>query len=146
MDHRELLKNFYLFTDATATDLQALEAISEPRVCIADDAVYHEGETADAMFLVEMGTVDIMPLGKEMVFAEMGSGQGFGELAFFEHGPRPAAAYARELTHLLRIPFAQLVQVLAERPELALLVYRNTCAFFAKHIRKMALTLNHQYL
>ena len=146
MDHRELLRNFYLFTDATATDLQALEAISEPRVCIADDAVYHEGETADAMFLVEMGTVDIMPLGKEMVFAEMGSGQGFGELAFFEHGPRPAAAYTREITHLLRIPYAKLSQVLAERPELALLVYRNACAFFAKHMRRMALTLDHQYL
>ena len=63
MDHRELFKNFYLFTDATANDLRALEAIGEPRVCIAGD-----------------------------------------------------------------------------------LVYRNACIFFAKHIRQMALTLNHRYL
>ena len=35
MDHRELFTNFYLFTDATANDLRALEAIGEPRVCIA---------------------------------------------------------------------------------------------------------------
>jgi CRP-like cAMP-binding protein len=87
-----------------------------------------------------------MPMGKETVFVTMGSGQGFGELSFFEHGTRPAAAYAREPTHLLRIPFARLSQVLAERPELALLVYRNACAFLAKHIRRMALTLNHRYL
>ena len=146
MDHRELLKNFYLFTDATANDMRALEAIGEPRVCIADDMVYHEGEVADALFLIEMGTVDIMPMGKETVFTTMGSGQGFGELAFFEHGPRPAAAYAREPTHLLRIPFARFSQVLAERPELALLVYRNACAFFAKHLRRMELILNHRYL
>ena len=146
MDHRELLKNFYLFTDATANDLRALEAISEPRVCIAGDLIYRVGETADALFLIEMGTVDIMPMGKETVFATMGSGQGFGELAFFEPGTRPAAAYAREPTHLVRIPFARLSQVLAERPELALLVYRNACMFFAKHIRRMALTLNHRYL
>jgi CRP-like cAMP-binding protein len=146
MDHRELFKNFYLFTDATANDLRALEAISEPRVCIAGDLVYREGEAADALFLITMGTVDIMPMGKEMVFATMGSGQGFGELAFFEQGPRPAAAYTREPTHLLRIPFTRFSQVLAERPELALLVYRNACAFFAKHIRRMALTLNHRYL
>jgi CRP-like cAMP-binding protein len=146
MDHRELLTNFYLFTDATANDLRALEAIGEPRVYIAGDMVYSEGEVADALFLIEMGTVDIMPKGKETVFVTMGSGQGFGELAFFERGPRPASAYVREPTHLLRIPFARLSQVLAERPELALLVYRNACAFFAKHIRRMAHTLNHRYL
>jgi CRP-like cAMP-binding protein len=93
-----------------------------------------------------MGTVDIMPMGKETVFATMGSGQGFGELSFFEPGMRPAAAYAREPTHLVRIGYAQLSQVLAERPELALLVYRNAFIFFAKHIRRMALTLNHRYL
>ena len=146
MDHRELLKNFHLFTDATANDLRALEAIGEPRVCIAGDLIYSAGEAADALFLIEMGTVDIMPMGKETVFATMGSGQGFGELAFFEHGPRPAAAYAHEPTHLVRIPFARFSQVLAERPALALLVYRNACMFFAKHIRRMALTLNHRYL
>jgi CRP-like cAMP-binding protein len=146
MEHRELFKNFYLFTDATANDLRALEAISERRVCIAGDLVYREGEVADALFLIEMGTVDIMPMGKETVFTTMGSGQGFGELAFFERGPRPAAAYTREPTHLLRLPFARFSQVLAERPELALLVYRNACAFFAKHIRRMASTMNHRYL
>jgi CRP/FNR family transcriptional regulator, cyclic AMP receptor protein len=146
MDHRELFTNFYLFTDATANDLRALEAIGEPRVCIAGDLVYNAGEVADAMFLIEMGTVDIMPMGKETVFTTMGSGQGFGELSFFEPGPRPASAYAHEPSRLLRIPFARLSQVLAERPELALLVYRNACMFFAKHIRRMALTLNHRYL
>jgi CRP-like cAMP-binding protein len=146
MDHQELLKNFYLFTDATANDLRALEVIAEPRVCIAGDLVYSEGQSADALFLIEMGTVDIMPRGKETVFVTMGSGQGFGELSFFERGPRPAAAYTREPTHLLRIPYERLSQVLAERPALALLVYRNACTFFAKHIRRMALTLNHRYL
>jgi CRP-like cAMP-binding protein len=146
MDHQELLKNFYLFTDATVNDLRALEAIGEPRVCIAGDLVYSAGQAADALFLIEMGTVDIMPTGKETVFATMGSGQGFGELSFFERGPRPASAYAHEPTRLLRIPFERLSQVFAERPELALLVYRNACSFFAKHIRRMAHTLNHRYL
>ena len=146
MDHQELLKNFYLFTEATVNDLRALDAIAEPAVCIAGDLVYSEGQVADALFLIEMGTVDIMPRGKETVFTTMGSGQGFGELSFFEQGPRPAAAYAREPTRLLRIPFARFSQVLAERPELALLVYRNACAFFAKHLRRMALTLDYRYL
>ena len=146
MDQRELLKNFYLFTGVTSNDLQVLETIVERKVCIAGDLVYSEGDVADAMFLVEMGAVDIVPRGKEMVFASIGSGQGFGELAFFERGRRPASAFARERTYLVRIPYERLSKVLAERSDLALLVYRNACAFFAKHFRTMALDLNRRYL
>jgi CRP/FNR family cyclic AMP-dependent transcriptional regulator len=146
MDQKELLKRFYLFTGVTSNDLQALEAIVERKVYIAGDHVYDEGDVADALFLIEMGTVDIEPRDKKVVFATIGNGQGFGELAFFERGTRPAFAFARERTHLLKIPFERLSQVLAERPELALLVYRNACAFFAKHYRSLALDLNRRYL
>jgi CRP-like cAMP-binding protein len=146
MGQRELLKNFYLFTGVTSKDLEALEAIVERKDYIAGDLVYGEGDVADALFLIGMGAVDIVPKGKEMVFATIGSGQGFGELAFFERGTRPASACTRERTYLLRIPYERLSKVLAERPELALLVYRNACAFFAKHFRTMALDLNRRYL
>jgi CRP/FNR family transcriptional regulator len=146
MDQRELLKNFYLFADATSNDLQALEAIAEQKVYIAGDHIYSEGEVADALFLVEMGTVDIVPKGKERVFATIGSRQSFGELAFFERGTRPASASARERTHILQIPYEQLSKVLSERPGLALIVYRNACAFFAKHFRTLALDLDRRYL
>jgi CRP-like cAMP-binding protein len=78
-----------------------------------------------------METVDIMPMGKEAVFATMGTGQGVGELVFFAHGLQPAAAYARDPTQLLRIPFARLSQVLAERPDLARLASRNAWPFVA---------------
>ena len=146
MDQRELLKNFYLFTGVTSNDLQALEAIVERKSYIAGDLVYSEGEIADALFLIEMGAVNIMTRGKEIVFTTVGSGQGFGELAFFERGTRPASASARERTYLLRIPYDRFSKVLAERPQLALLIYRNACAFFAKHFRAMALDLNRRYL
>jgi CRP-like cAMP-binding protein len=146
MDQHELLKNFYLFTGATSNDLNALEAIVERKSYIAGDPVYSEGDVADALFLIEMGTVDIMPQGKEMVFATIGGGQGFGELAFFERGNRPAAAYTRERSYLLRIPFERFSKLLADRPDFALLVYRNACAFFAKHFRMIALDLNRRYL
>lgn len=146
MDQRELLKKFYLFTDVTSNDLYVLNAIVEPKVYMAGDLVYSEGEVADALFFIEMGTVDIVPRGKEAAFATIGSEQGFGELAFFERGNRPASASVRERTHLLRIPYERLSKLLAERPGLALLVYRNACAFFAKHFRTMALDLNRRYL
>ena len=146
MGQRELLKNFYLFTNVTSNDLQTLEAIVERKGYMAGDFVYSEGDVADALLIVEMGTVDIVPKGKEIVFATLGSGQGFGELAFFERGKRPASAFTRERTYLLRIPFERFSKVLTERPELALLIYRNACRFFAKHFRTIALDLNRRYL
>jgi CRP-like cAMP-binding protein len=146
MDKKELLKNFYLFAGVTPKDLQALEAIAERNSYIAGDLVYGEGDVADALFIIEMGAVDIVPRGKETVFTTIGSGQGFGELAFFERGKRPASASARERTYLLRIPFERFSKVLADRPELALVVYRNACSFFAKHFRAIALDLNRRYL
>jgi CRP-like cAMP-binding protein len=146
MDQGELLKKFHLFIGVSSKDLQALEAIVERKGYTAGDLVYNEGDVADALFLIEMGTVDILPKGKETVFATIGSGQGFGEAAFFEGGMRPASAYTRERTYLLRISFEQLSKMLAERPELALLVYRNACKFFAKHFRTIALDLDRRYL
>ncbi len=146
MDQRELLKNFYLFTDVTSNDLQALEAIAERRFYMAGDLICKEGEVADALFLVEMGTVDIVPKEKERVFATIGSGHGFGELGFFERGTRPASVSAREPTHILQIPYERFSKVLSERPGLALIVYRNACGFFAKHFRALAVDLNRRYL
>ncbi len=146
MDQQELVRNFYLFAGVTPGDLNALDAIAERKTYIAGDPVYHEGDVADALFIVEMGTVDIVPKGKEIVFTTIGSGQGFGELAFFERGTRPASASARERTYLVRIPYERLSKLLVERPELALLIYRNACAFFAKHFRAIALDMNRRYL
>jgi CRP/FNR family cyclic AMP-dependent transcriptional regulator len=146
MDQQGLLKKSYLFAGVTSDDLQALDAIVERKTYIAGDLVHSEGDVADAMYLIEMGAVDIMRKGKEMVFGTIGSEQGFGELSFFEPGPRPASASVRERTYLLRMPYERLSRVLAERPALALLVYRNACAFFAKHMRMMAHDLNRRYL
>ena len=108
MDYMELLKNYYLFSGVASSDLQAVEKIAERKTYIAGDSVYSEGDGADALFLIEVGTVDIVPRRKEMVFATIGSGQGFGELAFFEPGARPASASVRERTSLLRIPYDRL--------------------------------------
>jgi CRP-like cAMP-binding protein len=146
MDQGEVLKNFYLFTGVSSNDLDAIAAITERRAYTAGELLFSEGDIADALFIIEAGTVNIVPKGKEVVFATMGSGQGFGELAFFDRGTRPASASSCERGYVLRIPFEQFSKVLADRPDLALLVYRNACAFFAKHFRAIGLDLNRRYL
>ena len=138
-------RTFTSSPDATANDVRALEAISEPTVCTAERRSHTWGRSRCAVPHRD-GDNRHYADGERDGLRHHGEWAGFGELSFFERGPRPAAAYAHEPTHLLRISYERLAQVLTERPELALLVYRNACAFFAKHMRRLALTLNNRYL
>jgi CRP-like cAMP-binding protein len=146
MDQKEVFKNFYLFNGLNSNDLNALEAITERRAYTAGEVIFSEGDVADALFIIEAGTVEFVPKGKEVVIATLGSGQGFGESAFFAQCTRPATAAARERGYILRIPFDKFSKMLAERPDFALVVYRNACTYFAKHFLSIGLDLNRRYL
>jgi len=145
MNKADLIKNTYLFRDIVAGDLSALAGIAEEKDLMAGNRIYDAGQDSDAIFIIEMGTVDIIPQGKQIPFATMGNGQTLGELAFFYPDKRVATAVTRERTQLLRIPFDKLTRLVAERPSFGLIFYRNASTFLAKHLREMALDLNHRY-
>jgi len=145
MDGQKLLKGIYLFGDATDADLTSLLEIATPRKYRQGELVFNEGDEADAMFVVEMGTVDMVPAGKELAVVTIGSGQALGEVAFFRRGKRPGSARAREASTVLRIPFAELEQLLLERPGFALSFYRHACGFLAKHLRTLITEVDRRY-
>ena len=101
MNKADLITNNYLFRDISASDLSALATIAEEKDLTAGNLIYDAGQDSDAIFIIEMGTVDIIPQGKQTPFATMGNGQSLGELAFFypdktsRHGRHPRAHEAR---------------------------------------------------
>jgi CRP-like cAMP-binding protein len=145
MDQQALLKGTYLLRGATNDDLASLSAIATEKKYSQGEFVFNEGDEADAMFVVEMGTIDMVPTGKEMAIVTIGSGQAFGEVAFFRRGKRPGSARAREASTVLRIPFDPLEKLLVERPAFALSFYRNACGFLAKHLRTMIKDVDRRY-
>jgi len=52
-----------------------LAEIAESGDHLQGQIVFNEGEEADAMFVVEMRTIDIVPKGKELAIVAIGSGQ-----------------------------------------------------------------------
>jgi CRP-like cAMP-binding protein len=146
MEPKSVLKNSYLFRGVSDNDIDAVMALMERKTLRQGEFVYEAGSDADSMFLIEMGTVDITVKGKEVPILTTGTGQSFGELAFFRPAKRPVAALARESTHLLRIPYDRLTKLFAERPALALAVYRNASGFFAKHLELMSFEVDYRYL
>jgi CRP-like cAMP-binding protein len=145
MDNADLIKSTYLFRGIAADDLSALLGITEQRVLLPGQLVYDIDQVSDAIFIIEMGTVDIIAAGKQVPVVTMGSGQTLGELAFFHPGKRFATATARERTQVTRIPFDKLAQLLTDRPALALLFYRNACTFLSKHVRELAMERDRRY-
>ena len=145
MNKADFIKNTYLFRGIAPNDLSGLSGIAEETTLFPGQLVYDVEQDSDALFIIEVGTVDIVVKGKQAPVVTMGSGQTLGELAFFQPDKRFATATARERTQLVRIPFDKLAQLLTDRPALALLFYRNACAFFAKHIRELGSERDRRY-
>jgi CRP-like cAMP-binding protein len=141
----DTLQNTYLFRGIAAEDLSALSKISEDAVFLPGQVIYDTDQVSDAIIIIEIGTVDVIVAGKQTPVVTMGKGQTLGELAFFHPGKRFATATVRERTHVARIPFEKLTQLLAQRPTFAVLFYRNACAFLAKHVRELAIERDRRY-
>ena len=146
MEPRDVLKNVYLFRDASPEDLAAVAAIAEPKAYMVEESLYHAGDPSESLFIIESGTIDIRLKDKDVVLGSVGSGQVLGEMAFFERQERLASAVTREPTHLLRLPFAKLDEVFRDHPKLASAFYRQACVLLSRHLRMLAPDLNRRYL
>ncbi len=145
MKPEELLKQIYIFSEASPQDLAVLASIGVPKMHLAGEYIYNTGDIPDAMFVIERGTVNIILKDRDIPVASVGAGQAVGEMAFFERHQRLASAVAHETTHLIRMPFEKLDQILAQRPGLAMSFYRNACVFFARQLRTVAPDLHRRY-
>ena len=135
MNKPDVLGKFYLFRDAAADALMAVEALVTRERYAPSQLIFREGDNAQAMYLVELGTVSILKSGSTEL-TMVGSGGEFGELAFFDGGKRAASARAREATHVLSIPFVGLSQLLERWPSLALVFYYNASIVLSKRLRR----------
>ena len=146
MDVQETLKRVYLFRGADDADIDAVAAIAEPQSYPAGTHIFDHGHDADAFFVVVMGTVELRVQGKDVAVVTVANGQTFGELPFFRRHLRPASAYTRETTHVVRLPYEALDRVLANRPGLAVVFYRNAAGFFAQHLHQLGTERERPYL
>jgi hypothetical protein len=115
------LRRFKVFAGLSDRHLgRFVEFMEVQRVRQRAEIIKH-GEPGDAMYLVLEGQVRVRLLigGKERVLVTMGSGEFFGEIALFDHGPRSADAVANEDSVLLKISAAAFHKLINEAPDLA---------------------------
>src|SRR3989344_6751368 len=81
--------------------------------------LFREGDASDAMYVVKKGRIAITKTkgDSEIELADMGPGQMFGEMAFFDKKPRSANARAMSDSEIITLPFANLEAHFKAMPE-----------------------------
>jgi len=99
--------------------------------------VVKQGQPGDAMYLIVEGElrVRLMINGKETILAQLGTGEFFGEMALFDHGPRSADVVANKDTTLLKISAVSFEKLFNLAPELAAPFLLSTSKTLAARIR-----------
>lgn len=123
---------FAALDDEQAAELRA----SMSEVTLArGDALFHEGDQGDRLYVVTEGKVKLhrtSPDGRENMLAVLGPGELIGELSLFDPGPRTATASALTEVKLLGLGHGDLQPWLNARPEVATALLRAV----ARRLRK----------
>lgn len=98
-------------------------AAANTRDLVRGDVLFHEGDTADALYVVLKGRIAIAIENKpvdsrESVVALMDTGDLFGDMGLLDTGVRSANARALESTTLLEVPYPPIKTALKDSPEL----------------------------
>jgi CRP-like cAMP-binding protein len=85
------------------------------------EEVVRMGTPGDAMYLILQGEVRVRMVieGKESILATLGSGDFFGEISLFDHGPRSADVIANTDSTLLSFTAAAFEKTIRTAPEIA---------------------------
>lgn len=83
------------------------------------ELLFREGDPSDSMYVVKKGRISITKTkgDSEVELANMGPGQMFGEMAFFDQKPRSANARALQESEIIALPFANLEAHFKAMPE-----------------------------
>lgn len=118
----DVLRQAPLFSGLDDEAAAALEASMSPASLRRGEILFNEGDDGDQLYVVTDGKVKLgrtSPDGRENLLAILGPGQMFGELSFFDPGPRSATATAVTDVELKSLGHATLSPVLNAHPDVA---------------------------
>jgi CRP/FNR family cyclic AMP-dependent transcriptional regulator len=111
-----LLQDVDIFSEVSTGQLASLAGIAEEKDLVQGEAVYHEQDPADAMYLVVEGRVRLHRADLEITVA--GPGESFGTWALFDDEPRVSAATPLEDVHLLQLNKEDFIDLLADNVQI----------------------------
>jgi CRP-like cAMP-binding protein len=87
------------------------------------DFLFHEGDEADALYIVKNGIVQVIGEG-DLIYERVGEGGIVGELAIVDEGTRSASVRAESRADLIKVDIPGFLNLVAGEPEFSLVVMR----------------------
>ena len=125
------LEKTQLFNHLTPEELRGLQAAAVERPFPRGSDIFKEGDGGDGVYVVKDGLVQISGIVGENVrhiFARIGPGEMFGEMAVLENKPRSASAGAAQDTVVYFIPREFMLKLVDTSPQLSLKLLREISA------------------
>jgi CRP/FNR family cyclic AMP-dependent transcriptional regulator len=104
------LSTVSFLTNLNTEDMDALMARATQVEVAANTNIFQEGDAPDAMYIVLSGSLKVFGRGArgvDVVFATLGRGDHFGEMAVIDGAPRSASVSTLQASALLRLDAAQ---------------------------------------
>jgi len=128
------LRSCQLFSGLPQPDLEAVAGLVTVKPLNKGDYLFHEGDPSQGCYLVQTGAVNVHRVtatGKEQTIHVFRAGESFAEATLATERGYPADARATELSQVLLIQKTGFVELLRQRPELAL----RMLAAMSTHLR-----------
>jgi CRP-like cAMP-binding protein len=155
-----LLEKCALFSSLDEKARREIAAYAMPRSFAAGNSICRLGDHGDSMMAVVVGTVRIsrpMSKGKEIILADLRSGELFGEIALLDGKPRSASVVALTNCELMFLERRNVIPFLERNPAARMKLMEMLCArirrsdermsniaFFNLPIRLAKILLNYQ--
>ena len=119
----DVLRQSPLFSGVDEDSAAVLEDSMAASTLSRGDVLFNEGDTGNQLYVVIDGKIKLGRTsadGRENLLAILGPGQMFGELSFFDPGPRSATATAVTDVELKSLGHDSLIPVISTHPDVAL--------------------------
>ena len=138
-DKISYLRNVDIFKTLNTKELTLLSEIIHERDYQKDEFIFEKGNPGAAMYVVIRGEIEIFspkPDDNEIIFATLGPGSFFGELALLDDSPRSASARTTMKTEIYAFFREELLRLLEADPMAGAKVYRSLAQLIGTRLRK----------
>ena len=121
MSETDAIQDVPLFAEMPAEQVAAIAAATERHAYEPGEAIFHQGDLPEYLYVVESGAVDVVlpTRGEEINLASFEAGSFFGVLAVFDSEKRTATARATVRSSLLCIPLRVVASLVERHPAAA---------------------------
>jgi CRP/FNR family transcriptional regulator, cyclic AMP receptor protein len=130
-----LLKSIPIFSGLTKTELAAVERILHRREYQPEEVIFRQNEPGMGMYIITSGRVHIVSDPRSVIFAELGDGEFFGELALLDDAPRSATAVAKQPASILGFFQPDLFGLIERNPRLGIKIVLRLAGVIGARLR-----------